>query len=121
MKSVSVKMIILGVTVACYFIPIILSCAIYFALIVKKRKIQENNILEENLNQITTTKVSLKHSSIVGMEVKPENHFEIPGIVINASTNESFQNKALNQNRQSQQSKAAFRHLILLFYTLQLF
>jgi len=91
-------MIIFGVTVACYFLPIILSCAIYFALIFKKKKIQENNILEENLNQITTTKVILKHSAIEAMEEKLENHFEIPGVnFINIFTYEFFVQTLLQQ------------------------
>jgi len=97
-KSIGIKMIIFGVTVACYFLPIILSCAIYFALIFKKKKIQENNILEENLNQITTTKVILKHSAIEAMEEKLENHFEIPGVnFINIFTYEFFVQTLLQQ------------------------
>jgi hypothetical protein len=107
MNPRSIKMILMGVTVACYFIPIILSCALYFALICNtNNENSETNIIEENLNKKSASNGSSIHNSI-----KLENNFEIPGMV-NNDRSKSFQNIVVNQNKRSHQSKPTFLHLV---------
>ena len=96
----------MGITVSCYFAPIILSCIIYFALLYKKRNIPENNDLEENLSQQRQQTPRQNSSEI-------DNHFEIPGIIIEVKANKANQSKTSKQNQHTQSTfTAAFPHLI---------